>query len=286
MSTNGNVLTTSGGRIQLSFAAAILISFAQASSAQAQPVNKVTITMAEPCGSMAPNEITVALTVRNKTMLFLAKRDDPSQPWTGVTLNHKTIPADRATATLRFQGTHTDCQPSSPGKNERLEDVATFLFFCNQQAVRDVMITTDQGVAVSCVRRTAHCTEKEAFRGGSKPYPVSNMWIPGEELRVQLAWEKDDAPQGLLVFSLDPEAKDLPLFSLDPSNSKLLSSDYRGGQRKPYRGGPLRFGRKEIVNVILKQRFRGNTKIDENASDIENKRLKNAKVDTLILVVR
>lgn len=273
--------------------AAALIAVVVVAAAQAQVTNEVRITMKEPCNRSAPKIVTVALTVRQTTMLFQAKRDDESMPWVGNT-GGTTFPADRATASLRFEGTRTASQTSSPGKNARLEDVAVFSFVCNQQTALDVNISTNGPVPVSFLRKCRGCIEEhDHFDGGSKPYPVASVWVPGEELRVSL--DVSDPRFGLLVFSSNPNAEDSPVFSLDTNakGSPGFSLDPRNrllvfGRRPKQNMVGAVLQRGDIASAVMKQRFKKGTgsKLLENETSIENTRLHNAGVQTLTLMVQ
>lgn len=238
------------------FAAAVVVA-----TAQAGPTNRVEITMLEPCNSRAPNIVTVALTVGKTTMLFRAKRDDEFKPWERMNPDRRTFPSDRAEASLRFKGTRTASQKSVAGKNE---DVARFTFRCDQHEVQDLQISTDGPVAVSCLRKCSGCVaERESFDGERKLYPVENIWVRGEELRVGLG--NVDPQYGLLVFSADTKGHDQPIFSLDSHSRSRVSSVLQP---------------EDIESALIKQGTSANTGL------LEKKRLQGAGVKTLTLKVQ
>lgn len=268
---------------------AVLLLAACVPNMEAQVTNKVVIAMDEPCSSTAPNAIVVVLTAGNQTVRFLAKRADSSGVWSGKRPDDKTFPADRVKASLRLQGSRTGCERSFAAANDEKEDVAKFIFHCDQRGTRNVNITTDGSVRVSYARQNPGCVEEieqATFVGGSHPHTVGDIWVPGEELSLKIAPETQGVQgRGLLVLSLDGVATNWPLFSSDPDNSALLVFD-NGGRRQKGTVGTLTLKRGEVATIFIKQRFPKGWQLSGNASSIEDKRLEKAGLKTVTLQVQ
>lgn len=268
--------------------AVVLLIITCAPLAEAQVTSKVLVAMEEPCSSTAPNKIIVVLTVGNQTVRFLAKRADSSGAWVGERVDKKTFPADRAKASLRLNGSRTGCERSFAAIEEK-EDVAKFIFRCDRRGVRSVNITTNGPVDAVYARKNAGCpeeTEKADFVSGSTAEPVTDVWVPGEELSLRLSSSTlGSQDRGLLVFSLDPAGRNWPLFSPDPDDSALLLFDNGGRRQKKKSVKALTLKRSEIATLFIKQRFPMGWHQSSDAISIEAKRLEDAGLKTVTFQV-
>ena len=281
-------MRTQGLHGRASWCAFLLLIVTGVPLAEAQVTSKVVVAMEEPCSSAAPNTIIVVLTVDKQTVRFLAKRADSAGAWTGERLDRKTFPADRAKASLRLHGSRTGCEHSFAAIEEK-EDVAKFIFRCDRRGVRSVTITTDGSVDAVYTRKNTVCpeeTEKADFVTGSTPEPVTDIWVPGEELSLRLSPStlRSQDP-GLKVFSLDAAAGNWPLFSPDPDDSALLLFD-NGGKRVRKKAVALTLKSSEIAAIFMKQRFPRGWQESGNTASIEEKRLAKAGLKAVTFKVQ
>jgi hypothetical protein len=256
--------------------------------AEAQVTSKVVVAMEEPCSSAAPNTIILVLTVDKQTVRFLAKRTDSTGAWTGERLDRKTFPSDRAKASLRLHGSRTGCEHSFAAIEEK-EDVAKFIFHCDRRGVRSVNITTNGSVDAVYARKTKVCpeeTEKAHFITGKTPEPVTDIWVPGEELSLRLSSSTlGSQDPGLLVFSSDLAARNLPLFSADPDDAALLVFANAGRLKKQKSVEALSLKPGEIATLFVTQRFSQGWHQSGDAISVEKKRLEDAGLKTLTFQV-
>jgi len=255
-------------------------------SANAQPTNTVEITMDEPCSSDSPNTITVVLTLGKNTWQFSASRDAADHPWIGTFPEKgKTFSSEDAIASLRLKGTRTGCQPSSPALNAAKEDIAAFHFICYQQGTRNVYIGTERAIPVRYIRAvSATCIEPMPFSGGSKPYLIADVWVPGEELRIQLGWNKSKpADPGLIVLSANPKLR--PIFWADEKDPTLIVFERAGKPTKRKTVDELRLTRSDVVDALSNQ-DNATGRISPNSIENDDERLAKAGLKVLTLKVK
>jgi hypothetical protein len=266
--------------------------------AHGQPAKRVIIEMNGECHDLATSpmrRITVVLTVGTVSETFDATRTNPGEPWVGRYPNGKTFEVSQAKASLRFGTFRTECIPINAPKTveaSKTEDAAVFSFDCDDQPVRAVIIQSDGPVWIRYLRRgrskiCPHEVERQSFKAGT-PHPISDMWIPGdEEFRLVFGANMPTPPEALLVFSLDPQAKDLPVFSKDLENSELLVfRDSKGRQHKQKTVSELSLMGQDVANLLMSQHLAKFGTIEENGNDYNGKRFEVDGLKKLTLAVK
>jgi hypothetical protein len=245
------------------------------------------IEMASPCSDTAPNDITVILTVGKNTVEVPAQRERISDPWTGVRRDRLKFPADRAMASLLLKGGRTLVQRSTAARNKAGEVVASFLFDCNQQVVWQIDVSAFKDVDVDYVRLLlpGGVPGRQHFRAGLKPYPIRDVQITGEDLRLQIG-SKTREPRDLGLFIVSADDRNWPIFVPHSENPRLAVFNSKFPAKAQDHDGSIHLSRPDVVEAFYIQLFKKNSRNGSNPRDNRDDALREAGLVELILKVK
>ena len=217
---------------------------------RAYTTNQIEITFGSAC--TVPEGVKVRLILDDVDTEIETRRD--GNRW--IAVKAPRIDPYSATASVRFENTRTDCQPSHSSNGS----IATFHFPWCVQGVQQVTIETTAPIDVSYVREFVTCRERKSFIGR---YPVTHVALPDEQLRLQLG------------------TKPPRLESLGLKVNPLL--DVKGTRTQPK---PLQ--RAGVVQALIVQRAKGDgsaPNFSTPAIDVDHRKLAKLKLERLKLTV-
>jgi hypothetical protein len=258
------------GRVLFLLVSALILSVA----AYGEPGTRiVSIRLAAPECSGAPNEISVVLNGRDGEDVFPAYREIGTDRWTGR--SDEDFNPGTSYASLRLGVARTDCVSTVAG-----DDYARLTFVCSRRPARSVTVIPDpKTFLVRYVRevprnpenrRSIPCTEHGLLRP-SVQGTVKLVQFPSERLRLQLAWKEPDPkrpdtePPGLLV-------------------------DHPAVIRQAEKGGTKTLEPEKVLNAYRVQRAEGlmgqAPSLSPNAYENDRIRLRAAGLKSLALTVK
>jgi hypothetical protein len=200
------------------------------------------------------------------------------------------FPLAPLSASLRLDPGRTYCQYATAKKDAQDAIVASFIFQCDQQTVRDVAITTRPPIIVSYVRRlpkrnaddglACPCLDGGTFQDGEGI--VEKVRFPIESFRLQLGAARPDSGRpGLLI--LDADGTDVRA----AAPAVLDASVRRNG--RPC-NGEYCLKRDDVVKALREQSARGLASVpplfSSAAYDLDQTVFSGTKLDGFSLTVK